>query len=130
MAGLMLDRLEAVSQVALRIPASEATAEPVIIPHVGIKGVKAVQNKLMSAVGKPVSKESGLIMECSVPHSFRQVLLPWPAIWLCGEMFHLCIACRTEWLHWLRKRTLQRLGPGLCVPKFQMARCWVTQVPV
>ena len=81
MAGLMLDRLGAVSQVALRIPASEATAEPVIIPHVGIKGVKAVQNKLMSAVGKPVSKESGLIMECSVPHSFSA-----GAVALAGDM--------------------------------------------
>ncbi|WP_288307846.1 hypothetical protein [uncultured Muribaculum sp.] len=81
MAGLMLDRLEAVSQVALRIPASEATAEPVIIPHVGIKGVKAVQNKLVSTVGKPVSKESGLIMECSVPHSFSA-----GAVALAGDM--------------------------------------------
>lgn len=66
----VLDRLESISQVAVRLPASAVTDTPVPLPLVGYMGAKAMQNALMKAVAGSIPKVSALVEECSVPHSF------------------------------------------------------------
>lgn len=71
MAELMLDRLDAVSQVVVRLPASEATdtALPLALPR--LKSVRAEQSALLATLARPLTAEHAEPADqCRAPHSF------------------------------------------------------------
>ncbi|MCM1020627.1 MAG: hypothetical protein NC343_00665 [Muribaculum sp.] len=65
----VLDRLDEISTVVLRLPANETSADVSLTP-VRLRDTLSEQSTLMSAISKAAKASAGFISECSLPHSF------------------------------------------------------------
>ncbi len=70
MVELALDRLEAVSEVVMRLPASSTTDGAMIVGRSDTMSARSRQKKLLAALSRPLAATEADVWQCVAPNSF------------------------------------------------------------